>query len=100
RLPRSSTLVPCTTLFRSVIFVIAAVSDVFDGYLARSRNMVSDLGKLLDPIADKLLLFATLVPIYWISRQRQHLYDIPVWGSIPRSEEHTSELQSRENLVC
>jgi CDP-diacylglycerol--glycerol-3-phosphate 3-phosphatidyltransferase len=66
-----------------VVFVIAAVSDVFDGYLARSRNMVSDLGKLLDPIADKLLLFATLVPIYWISRQREHLYDIPVWGSIP-----------------
>ncbi|HEU4829975.1 MAG TPA: CDP-diacylglycerol--glycerol-3-phosphate 3-phosphatidyltransferase [Gemmatimonadales bacterium] len=66
-----------------VVFVIAAVSDVFDGYLARSRNLVSDIGKLLDPIADKLLLFATLIPIYWISRQRHDLYDIPVWGSIP-----------------
>ena len=66
-----------------VIVVIAAVSDVFDGYLARSRNMVSDIGKLLDPIADKLLLFATLIPIYWITRQRHDLYDIPVWGSIP-----------------
>jgi CDP-diacylglycerol--glycerol-3-phosphate 3-phosphatidyltransferase len=66
-----------------VIFVVAAVSDVFDGYLARSRNMVSDIGKLLDPIADKLLLFATLIPIYWITRQRHDLYDIPVWGSIP-----------------
>ena len=66
-----------------VVFIIAAVSDVFDGHLARSRNMVSDLGKLLDPIADKLLLFATLVPIYWITRQRHDLYDIPVWGSIP-----------------
>ncbi len=66
-----------------VVFVIAAVSDVFDGYLARSRNLVSDIGKLLDPIADKLLLFATLIPIYWITRQRHDLYDIPVWGSIP-----------------
>ena len=66
-----------------VVFIIAAVSDVFDGYLARSRNLVSDLGKLLDPIADKLLLFATLIPIYWISRTRHDLYDIPVWGSIP-----------------
>lgn len=66
-----------------IVFVIAAVSDVFDGYLARRHNMVTDLGKLLDPIADKLLLFATLVPIYWISRTRHDLYDIPVWGSIP-----------------
>ena len=65
------------------VFIIAAVSDVWDGYLARSRNQVSDLGKLLDPIADKLLLFATLIPIYWISRQRHDLYDIPLWGSMP-----------------
>ena len=66
-----------------VIFLAAAVSDVYDGHLARSRNEVTDLGKLLDPIADKLLLFATLIPIYFISRWRHDLYDIPIWGSIP-----------------
>lgn len=66
-----------------IIFVIAGITDVVDGYLARSRNLVTDLGKLLDPIADKLLLFATIIPIYWISRTRHTLYDIPVWGSIP-----------------
>jgi CDP-diacylglycerol--glycerol-3-phosphate 3-phosphatidyltransferase len=66
-----------------VVFIFAALTDIADGYLARSRNMVTDLGKLLDPIADKLLLFATLIPIYWISRTRHDLYDIPVWGSIP-----------------
>ncbi|MFN8652697.1 MAG: CDP-diacylglycerol--glycerol-3-phosphate 3-phosphatidyltransferase [Gemmatimonadales bacterium] len=66
-----------------IIFVIAGITDIVDGYLARSRNLVTDLGKLLDPIADKLLLFATIIPIYWISRTRHELYDIPVWGSIP-----------------
>jgi len=70
-------------LIAFVIFLAAAISDVFDGYLARSRNQITDLGKLLDPIADKLLLFATLIPIYFISRSRAADYGIPFWGSIP-----------------
>jgi CDP-diacylglycerol---glycerol-3-phosphate 3-phosphatidyltransferase len=66
-----------------VIFIAAAITDILDGILARRNNQVSDFGKALDPIADKLLLLATLVPIWWISQQRHDLYDIPVWGSIP-----------------
>ncbi len=42
------------------LFVAAAVTDWFDGYLARSRNQVSTFGRLLDPIADKLLVGAVL----------------------------------------
>ncbi len=38
-----------------VLFVVVALTDVLDGYLARSRQQVTDLGKLLDPIADKLI---------------------------------------------
>jgi phosphatidylglycerophosphate synthase len=47
-----------------LIYIIAATSDYFDGMLARTRNMVTDLGRLLDPLADKLLLFATLIPMF------------------------------------
>lgn len=45
----------------TALFIIAASTDKLDGYLARSRNEVTDLGKLLDPIADKLLICSTLV---------------------------------------
>ena len=68
-----------------IIFLIAAFSDILDGWLARRYNAVSDLGKLLDPIADKLLLFATLIPIFWMTRHPTILVDyrIPWWGSLP-----------------
>ncbi len=70
-------------LIAFIVFLIAAFSDLYDGRLARERNEVTDLGKLLDPIADKLLLFSTLVPIYWITTYRMVQYEIPWWGSLP-----------------
>src|SRR5204862_7936293 len=72
-----------------VVFLIAAFSDLLDGYLARRYGTISELGMLLDPIADKLLLFATLIPIFWITRHPVILardkvdYAIKWWGSLP-----------------
>jgi CDP-diacylglycerol--glycerol-3-phosphate 3-phosphatidyltransferase len=43
------------------VFVLAAVSDRLDGYLARSRNLITDFGKIADPIADKALTITALV---------------------------------------
>ena len=51
-----------------LLYVIAAVTDYWDGHLARTRGLVTDLGRLLDPLADKLLLIATLVPMYALQR--------------------------------
>jgi CDP-diacylglycerol--glycerol-3-phosphate 3-phosphatidyltransferase len=70
-------------LIAFVVFLAAAISDIYDGRLARERGEITDLGKLLDPLADKLLLVATLIPIYWISRYPMRQYEIPWWGNLP-----------------
>lgn len=51
-----------------VLFIVAAVTDYVDGRLARSRKQETDLGRLLDPLADKLLLVATILPMYVLMR--------------------------------
>lgn len=66
-----------------VLFLVAALSDVWDGYLARRYDLITDMGKLLDPIADKLLLVVTLVPFYVISHRGGALDLVPWWGPLP-----------------
>ena len=48
-------------IIAAVLFIIASITDYFDGYLARARGETSALGRLLDPIADKLLVTSALV---------------------------------------
>lgn len=54
------------------VFVVAAVSDVIDGRLARGKGEITRFGQILDPIADKLLVLVTFVPLFGIGL-------LPLW---------------------
>src|SRR5438105_7352663 len=66
-----------------VLFLIAAFSDLIDGYLARKYGWISDFGKLVDPIADKLLLVVTFIPFFILSHRDDELTRYPFWGDLP-----------------
>jgi len=65
------------------LFVAAGISDLWDGYLARKHGLITDFGKLLDPLADKLLLVATFVPFYILSHGQAPVGPLPYLGPLP-----------------
>lgn len=57
-----------TNIIATVIYTFTALTDLVDGHIARSRNIVTDLGKILDPVADKILVTAALVLLVELGR--------------------------------
>jgi CDP-diacylglycerol--glycerol-3-phosphate 3-phosphatidyltransferase len=59
---------PSGDLLAAIVFAVASFTDAIDGYLARSRGAVTNFGKLMDPLADKLLIIAALVALVSLHR--------------------------------
>ena len=66
---------PRAGFWSAIVFTLAAITDILDGYLARKLGVVSVLGKLIDPLADKLIVMASLV---WMAPMGR----MPVWAVI------------------
>jgi CDP-diacylglycerol---glycerol-3-phosphate 3-phosphatidyltransferase len=66
---------PRALFWAAIVYAITAITDFLDGWLARRRNLISVLGKFLDPLADKLLVMAVLVFMV-------HLAWVPSWVTI------------------
>ena len=66
---------PRAGFWSAIVFTLAAITDILDGYLARKLGVVSVLGKLIDPLADKLIVAACLIWMVPMGR-------IPAWAVV------------------
>ncbi|NFG40338.1 CDP-diacylglycerol--glycerol-3-phosphate 3-phosphatidyltransferase [Clostridium botulinum] len=67
--------IPYGNFIATIIFILAALTDKLDGYIARSRNQVTNFGKFMDPLADKLLVTTALITLV-------EMQIVPSWAAV------------------
>lgn len=95
---------PDDTLWRwlaTTVFVLLIATDGIDGWIARTYHQTSELGKVLDPIGDKLLIVLTLIAMLWVFWDSEFgwLFCLFVWTAVAREVILTAQIRIAHDII-
>ena len=92
--------VPITCIVLDLIFIVASITDKLDGYIARSRNQITNFGKFLDPIADKVLVVTAMIMLVEMGRLPAWIPSIVVFREFIVSGYRLIAVQSKGEVIA
>lgn len=72
---------PAVNIIAAVVFLLTSLTDMLDGKLARKYDLVSDFGKIMDPLADKFMVFASMITLL-VADGFEHLRPVMLWATL------------------
>ncbi len=92
--------IPTEYIIIDIIFIIAALTDKLDGYIARSRNQITNFGKFLDPIADKIVVITAMVMLVEFNHLPAWIPIIVIFRELAVSGYRLIAVQANGNVIA
>lgn len=73
---------PTARIIAAIIFIVASLTDALDGYIARSQNLITNFGKFMDPLVDKLLVNSVLIALVEMKNLSCWIVIIIIWREL------------------